>query len=112
MHEMSITQSLLGIALAEATRAGAQRIKTIRLKVGAITGVVPDSVAFYLELLARGTMAEGVCLEATIMPATGYCPACKASFPADDLIFVCPQCQGPAQVSGGRELLMESLEVE
>jgi len=114
MHEMSITQSLLEITLAEARKAGARRVTAIHLKIGALTGVVADSVAFYLDILAKDTPAEGARLVATTVPAITYCPACQATWQAtmDDLLFLCPSCQGPVQITGGRELFIESIEVE
>ena len=59
MHEMSITQSLLEVALAEAAKSGAKRITAINIKIGALTGVVEESVAMYLGFLAKDTPAEG-----------------------------------------------------
>lgn len=114
MHEMSITQSLLDIVLAEAEKAGAKRVTAIHLKIGAFTGVVADAVAFYLDFLAKDTPAEGARLVATTVPATIYCPACNATWPAtvDDLVFLCPSCHGPVQITGGHDLFVESIEVE
>ena len=112
MHEMSITQSLLEIALTEAQKAQAKRITAIHLKIGALTGVVADSLSFYLDFLAKGTPAEGAKLVATVMPVTARCPSCNTTFPAEELIFACPTCGGVAQIVSGRELFIESLEVE
>jgi len=74
--------------------------------------VVADSVSFYLEFLAKGTPAEGARLVATVLPITARCSACDIAFPVEDLVFLCPRCGGVAQVVTGRELLIESLEVE
>lgn len=112
MHEMAITQSILDISLAEAAKAHAGRVTVIRIKVGALTGIVPDSVAFYLEMLAKDTPAEGAKLLAEIVPVTAHCPACDLTFSVEDLIFLCPTCGGPAQLVTGRELAVESLEVD
>ncbi len=112
MHEMSITQSLLDVALAEAAKAGAKRITAINVRIGALTGIVEESVAMYLDLLAKDTPAEGVHLVATVVPVTAHCVACDLTFPVDDLAFVCPKCGGMAQAATGRELFIESLEVE
>jgi len=112
MHEMSITESLLDISLAEAQKAGAKRISVIHLRIGALTGVVADSVAFYLDFLAKGTLAEGARLATTVVPATLSCAACNTTFPVDGPAFSCPTCRGQVQIAGGRELFIESLEVE
>jgi len=60
MHEPAITRNILDIALNEAEKYGAKRIVAIHLRVGPLTQVVPKCVKFYLEFLAKGTIAEGV----------------------------------------------------
>ena len=112
MHEMAITESLVEIALAEAEKAGAKRITAINLKIGALTGVVAESVSFYMDLVAKGTLAEGARLVTTVLPVTANCPACRSDFAVEDLVFLCPTCGGPGQVVTGRELFIESLEIE
>ncbi len=59
MHELSIMQSALSLALDQARQAGAARVHTIRLRIGALSGVVPDALEFAFEALTPGTMAEG-----------------------------------------------------
>ncbi|HIC92653.1 MAG TPA: hydrogenase maturation nickel metallochaperone HypA [Anaerolineae bacterium] len=112
MHELAITRNILDIALNEAEKHGAKRITAIHLKVGALTSVVPECVEFYLEVLAKGTIAEGVRLETTIVPLTAHCHKCDLTFPVEDNCFLCPRCGGAASVVSGRELYIESLEVE
>ena len=64
MHELSITQSILDIALQAAAARGGGRITAIRLAIGPFSGVVPDCVQMYLDVLAKGTAAEGARIEA------------------------------------------------
>ena len=59
MHELSIMQSALSLALDQARQAGAARVHTIRLRIGALSGVVPDALEFAFEALTPGTLAEG-----------------------------------------------------
>lgn len=47
MHELSITQSMLELALSEAKKANASRIDKISLIIGEMSGVVDESVKFY-----------------------------------------------------------------
>jgi hydrogenase nickel incorporation protein HypA/HybF len=112
MHELSITESILQIATDEAKRVGATQIKLIRLKVGAMSQVVPDSVQYYLDLLSRGTIAEGVKLEAIPVPVGATCPNCSKSYVVENYDLTCPHCGGTGKITQGRELSVESLEVE
>ena len=59
MHELSITQSILDISLKAAKEQHATRIRAIRLKIGAFSGVVPECVQMYLDVLAKGTPGRG-----------------------------------------------------
>ena len=112
MHELAITQSLLQIATEEAQRAGAFQIKVIRLKVGALTDIVPESVQFYLDAITPGTIAEGARLEAIPVPVGATCPRCGHFFPVEDYNLNCPLCGEIAKITQGRELQLDSLEVE
>lgn len=112
MHEFAITQSILQIAMDEARRVGASQIKLIRLKVGAMSQVVPSAVQYYLDLLTPGTVAEGVQLEAVTVPVGATCTQCGESFLVENYDLTCPRCSGTGKITQGRELSVESLEVE
>ena len=71
MHELSITQSILDISLKAAREQGAARIRSIRLRLGPFSGIVPECVQMYLDLLAKGTPAEGARLEVRQVPLPG-----------------------------------------
>jgi hydrogenase nickel incorporation protein HypA/HybF len=112
MHELAITQSLLQIATDEARRAGASQIKVIRLKIGALTDIVPESVQFYLDSLTPGTIAEGVRLEAIPVPVGATCGRCGHFFVVQEYDLTCPRCGEMGKITQGRELQVDSLEVE
>ena len=112
MHELAITQSMLRIAMEEAERVGATRIDVIKVSIGALTDIVPDSVQFYLDALSRGTIAEGVRLEAAIVPIEATCQACAHVFSAADFELHCPVCGALGTITQGRELRVESIEVQ
>ena len=59
MHEVGVMQSALEIALEQAGRQGASRIDCIALRVGMLSGVVPEALEFAFDVVARGTIAEG-----------------------------------------------------
>lgn len=112
MHELAITQSILQIATDEAQRIGASQIKVIRLKVGTLTDIVPDSVQFYLDSLTPGTIAAGVRLETIVVPVGATCPGCGHFFVVQNYDLNCPECGSVGKITQGRELQVESLEVD
>lgn len=44
VHELAIMDSALNLALDQARKAGATRVHVIRLRIGVLSGVVPDAL--------------------------------------------------------------------
>lgn len=113
MHEGSLTQDLFDHVLAHAREANARRVTRVRVTIGALSDATPDSIQFYWNTMAPGTMAEGALLEFDTMPGQGRCPACGAEFEIEDLYAACPQCGAfPITVFAGNGVYLSSLEVE
>ncbi len=112
MHEVGLMQDTLIIALRHATQEGARRVHRLTMRVGPLSGAVPEALEFAFDVLARGTMAEGARLEIERVPIVCYCPSCAQEFTADDFLCECPHCHAPSvEVRHGRELELASLEV-
>jgi hydrogenase nickel incorporation protein HypA/HybF len=110
MHELSVASAVVDTAT---RHAGGRRVTAIRLRVGALRQVVPDSLAFYFEHVARGTLCEGARLEVEPVPATLHCEDCGAAWELDAASFRCAACgSGKVRVEAGDELEVESIEVE
>jgi hydrogenase nickel incorporation protein HypA/HybF len=113
MHEQSIVESLLKLALETAGKSNARRIAGIRLVVGDYTGVEEDAVNFYFSFLSRDTIAAGARIRITHVPGQLRCRDCDILFPMQHRDYRCPECGGKrVEIVGGRELFIESLEVE
>ncbi len=106
-------ESALDVALDKAREAGAKRILVVRLRIGALSGVVPEALQFAFEALAAGTAAEGAELAVEHVPARFWCGPCRSEFVAEDMFAECPQCHAPsAELRAGRELQISALEIE
>jgi hydrogenase nickel incorporation protein HypA/HybF len=113
MHELSVTQGMLEIALRHAQRAGVQRITHINLVIGDLTSIVDDSVQFYFDFISQDTIAEGAQLVFQRTPATFRCRDCGNTFTPNERDFTCPHCEGMrVDVVAGNEFRVESIEVE
>jgi hydrogenase nickel incorporation protein HypA/HybF len=114
MHEMSVTQSIMDIVLRHARRASANRVLTIHLVIGDLTGFIDDSIQFYFDFLSRGTLAEGARLAFDRIPARVRCQACHAEYmPPNSRLWTCPDCGGlGGEVVAGKEFSVASIEVE
>ncbi len=109
MHELALARAILETAL---DRAEGRRVTGVEVSVGALRQVVPSSLAFGFEILARGTVCEGAAFEQRLQPARLRC-ACGAEWELEELSFRCPACGGSeTEVRSGEELLIESIEVE
>ena len=105
-------QSTLSLAVKQAQANGGSRIHRLRMRVGAMSGVVPEALEFSFEALRMETMADGAVLEIEQVPAASWCAHCQAEFPSADLIFECPQCQQPsAELRRGTELELVNIEI-
>lgn len=106
-------QSVLEIAEAQAQKSGASRIQEIRMRVGRMTGVVPEALDHAFAVLREGTMASEASLDVEFVPGAFWCMTCAAEFESDDLIGGCPTCREPSfDMRRGRELDVVSLEVD
>ncbi len=73
MHEMTVTQALLDMAL---RHADGQRVTDIYLQVGRMSAIVPSSVEVFFKYLSQDTLAEGAKLHFEILPLEMTCQAC------------------------------------
>jgi hydrogenase nickel incorporation protein HypA/HybF len=109
MHELSVSSAVLDTVL---KHAAGRRVTVVSLRIGHLRQVVPDSLAFYFELVSRETLAEGARLEQEVVPARLRCDGCGNEWDPEDAWFRCTGCGGPGKVIAGNELEVESIEVE
>ena len=112
MHEMSIAQSIIDIALEEAEKANADLIKTIAVDVGALSCVDPHALDFGFKAVAAGTRAEQARLQIETVPASAYCFACEATVEVKHRGAACPSCGSRKLiVTQGEDLRVRELEI-
>jgi hydrogenase nickel incorporation protein HypA/HybF len=113
MHETGIAAEILAIAEHEARLRGARRIGAVRVRVGEMSGVVPEALEFAFEALKPGTLAWDARLEIEPVKVRARCGACRTvSEPGADLVLWCPQCGLPLTVEQGEELTVASIELD
>lgn len=112
MHELSVTQSLLEIALQHARSAGASQITDLHLVIGEFASIVDDSVQFYWDMISEGTIAEGAVLHFQRIPVLMHCLDCDHTFEPNKNELLCPVCAGiNLHLQKGDEFYLESIDV-
>ena len=113
MHELSVTQSILNIALEHAGKANAKRIEDIHIVMGELSTNVDDSVQFYWNLIAKGTLAEDAKLHFRRVVAQMQCLNCNHVYHPEDGELLCPSCgNAGARIIAGEEFYVESIDIE
>lgn len=96
----------------QARKSGGERIHAIRIRIGRMSGVVPDALQCAFEVLRAGTLAAEGKLEIEATPVVCWCAGCQKEFPSEDLMFECPACGQPSgKLVRGREMEITSLEI-
>jgi hydrogenase nickel incorporation protein HypA/HybF len=106
MHELSITQ---GVVEAVTERTGSAAVVSVRVRVGRLSGVVPDAMRFCFELVTAGTPLEGAVLEIDRPEGRGHCRTCGAEFTLPDPVLLCRCGSADVEVLAGRELAVASV---
>ena len=113
MHEMGIISGVLDAVNASALNAGAERVCTVKLRIGVMTEAIADALEFAFEALSAGTLSEGAELVIEWVEPHSICLECAEEFDHDRFHRRCPLC-GSYETSllAGRELEIASIEVD
>ena len=110
MHELSLTQNILDHAL---KNAGSKRIVSVNLSIGQFSDEHEESIRFYWDDLAKGTLAQDAQLCFQRVDAEMKCLECGAVFHPEEEISLCPACQSyRLKLLSGDDVRLESIDVE
>jgi len=113
MHELSIVANLFEILEDQAKQKKAKKIITVKLKVGKLSGVVPEFLETAFDVYKKETIAERARLEVEEVPLRVKCRRCGTEITKDDFIFICSACGSrELKTLSGTELLLEKIEME
>jgi hydrogenase nickel incorporation protein HypA/HybF len=113
MHELSIVASLFEILEEKAKEQKAKKILSVKLKVGALSGVVPEFLETAFDIYKKDTIASESKLKIEEVPLKIRCQLCGTEIVKDDLVFICEKCDSTElKTLSGTELLLEKIEME
>ncbi len=112
MHELSIVRNLIEAVDRRIGEHPDRPVLRIRIRVGDLRQVIPETMVFCYEVATKGTRLEGSRLDIEHVPIRAQCRRCGLRFEVEEMIFLCPQC-GVAEVEtlSGNELELLSIEL-
>jgi hydrogenase nickel incorporation protein HypA/HybF len=112
MHELSIAQSILDIVEQHLPEDHQGSVKSIKLKVGELSGVVVESLEFCFSAVTAGTRFERAVLEIERIGLAARCEQCATVSPVSHSAFICQACgSNHLTIISGRELHVSELEI-
>ena len=114
MHELSLVREMLKLAENELTRKYPEgKVGSITLRVGRLSGAHPEALRFAFDTISPHTKLADARLIIKESRARFLCKNCQIEGELDELVLECPQCHSDNIIlEGGRELLLESMEVD
>jgi hydrogenase nickel incorporation protein HypA/HybF len=110
MHELSIATAVVNTAV---KHAGGRPVSVVSMRVGRLRQVVPDSLQFYFEIVARDTVCQGSRLELIEIELQLRCSDCGREWSPEYPMFRCPNCDSAAvSIDAGEQLEVDYIEVE
>lgn len=110
MHELSLCQAIAGLVK---PYADGRHVDIVRVKIGALRQVVPESLTFCWTLVRDYEDMPDAELELEFVSAEVHCRSCgRRSTITSQWSLLCPQCDSAdVEVLRGDEFLVTSLDV-
>lgn len=113
MHEMGIAMQIVEMSIASIPEEMKNvQVERVNLKVGKLAAVIPGSLRFCFDIVAKDTPLSGAKLQIEEVPVIVKCNECNQESIIKELFFRCGACSsGSIEILSGRELDIESIEI-
>lgn len=112
MHELSLANDIIETINQNVPKEELNRVKSITLKVGALSGVVSDSLKFSFEAITSDTELEGAELVIIDIPFRLKCNSCGIETANEFPMMLCLNCgSGNTEILSGDELQVSEINV-
>jgi len=110
MHELSIAQNILDIVDESVKTSGF--VKSIKLRIGMLANVVPDSLEFCFTAITKGTQLERTKLKIETINIVVHCSHCGSDSIIENVLFRCDCCGSTdVEIISGGELEIVEIEI-
>src|SRR5512139_929740 len=112
MHELSIAQGIVDIIRQYVPAEQATDVRRVRIRVGHMAGIVPDSLDFCFGAIVNGTPLAQTRLDIEETPVRSQCADCGETSAVEGSAFVCPGCGSKEiKIISGTELQVMDIEL-
>ena len=112
MHEATLAENILSIALTAARENHAAKIFKVGLTLGEMAGVEVEALQMSFDVLKKNSPANDAELVINRVPISATCNKCGKTFRLERYNFFCPECDGVLLLQSGRELLVDFVDCE
>src|SRR5207248_9591800 len=109
MHELAIAEGIISL-VGEA--APGEKVVTVTVEIGSLSGVSVEALRFALPLAAEDTPLRDSRFELIEIPGRARCEDCGGEFATHSLYAPCTCGSPQIAMLAGQELLVRSIEVE
>jgi hydrogenase nickel incorporation protein HypA/HybF len=111
MHELSVAENILEIVKENLSTTGS--VKKVKVRIGKLANIIPDSLEFCFDAITRGTVFEGAKLEIEGVNIVVRCESCGVDSEVESYFFQCKKCGNTdVKIVSGNELRVVELEIE
>ena len=113
MHELALANSILNLVKEHVPPPRMDTVRRVRVDVGRLAGVVPDSLEFCFSALVAETPLRKCRLQLNMVPLRLACADCQQTRESAGDVFYCPACRGSrTTVVSGMELHVAAIELD
>jgi hydrogenase nickel incorporation protein HypA/HybF len=113
VHELSIAENIVEIAIARLWADGGSAVKEIELEIGTLSGIEIDALTFAMDIATKNTPLQNAEIRILTVQGRLRCDICSVEFDANDYFTPCPSCGSFENLTlQGEEMRVKTLLVE
>ena len=113
MHELSLALNMVETLERVMLEENAHKLLSVRVEIGALSGVQKEPMSFCFPMAIKGTSLEGAELIIDEVPLTVKCKKCGAeSYPEFPAVYCVPCGDFGVEIVFGRDFKIMNIEVE